>query len=252
MGHPFPTVILATWGLSYRMLSMSKVQCTSVPTPRFCDGLRDSRGRWDGGRLRHAGGVVESSAVSVRHNLGMSPRPRTDREDQRRRFVADPDVLAALGVAFEQLSDPDVRSLVIRHEHPEFEEALREGRREIEGVGGPMNPRLHLAMHEIVATQLWDDSPPEVWNTAVRLLDEGYERHEILHMLGRLVSDQVWAALHDRRPYDRDRHVAALRALPGSWERERTAKAAAGRHEDARKQARRSARAARRRNRRPS
>ena len=31
-----------------------------------------------------------------------------------------------------------------------------------------MNPRLHLKMHEIVATQLWDDSPPEVWDTAAR------------------------------------------------------------------------------------
>lgn len=184
--------------------------------------------------------------------LVMSLQPRADREDQRRRFVADADVLAELGVEVEHLSDPDVRSLVIRHEHPEFEEALKEGRREIEGPGGPMNPRLHLKMHEIVATQLWEDSPPEVWDTAVRLLEEGYERHEILHMLGRLVSDQVWEALHEERPYDRERHVAALQALPGSWERERTARTAAGRHDDARKQARRAARAARRRNRRPS
>lgn len=181
----------------------------------------------------------------------MSPPSRTDREDQRRRFVADPGALAALGVEVEQLSDPDVRSLVIRHEHPEFDEALKEGRREIEGLDGPMNPRLHLRMHEIVATQLWEDSPPEVWDTAVRLLEEGYERHEILHMLGRPVSEQVWEALHEERPYDLERHVAALQALPGSWERERTAGTAARRHDDARKQARRAARAARRRNRRP-
>jgi hypothetical protein len=182
----------------------------------------------------------------------MSPQSVADRDGQRRRFVADQDVLAELGVGIEQLSDPDTRSLVIRHEHPEFEEALKEGRREIEGPSGPMNPRLHLAMHEIVATQLWDDSPPEVWDTVVRLLEGGYERHEILHMLGRLATDQVWEALHEKRPYDREHHVAALQALPGPWERERTVKTAAGRHEDARKQARRAARAARRRNRRPS
>jgi hypothetical protein len=181
----------------------------------------------------------------------MSPRSHTDRQDQRRRFVADPDALVAVGVEVEQLSDPDVRSLVIRHEHPEFEQALKEGRREIEGPGGPMNPRLHLTMHEIVATQLWEDSPPEVWDTAVRLLEAGYERHEILHMLGRPVSDHVWEALHDERAYDRERHVAALQALPGSWERERTARTAAGRHDEARKQARRAARATRQRNRRP-
>jgi Domain of unknown function (DUF1841) len=195
---------------------------------------------------------VEGSVGSVRHNVVVSPQSPADRETQRRGFVADPEVLAELGVAIEELSDPDTRSLVIGHEHPEFEEALKQGWREIGGPGGPMNPRLHLAMHEIVATQLWDDSPPEVWDTAARLLEEGYERHEILHMLGRLVSDQVWEALHEERPYDRQQHVAALRALPGPWERERTANTAAGRHDHARKQARRAARAARRRNRRPN
>ena len=109
----------------------------------------------------------------------MSQRSHARDEGHRKRFVADPDALAALDLKLEQLSDPDVRSVVIRHEHPEFEQALKAGRREIEGGDGPMNPRLHLTMHEIVATQLWDDSPPEVWDTAVRLLDVGYERHEM-------------------------------------------------------------------------
>jgi len=62
----------------------------------------------------------------------------------------------------------------------------------------------------------------------VRLLEAGYERHEIMHMLGRLVSDHVWEALNDNRPYDRERHVAALQALPGSWERERTGRTRQG------------------------
>ena len=182
----------------------------------------------------------------------MSQRSHVRDEDDRRSFVADPGALAALGLKIEQLSDRDVRSVVIRHEHPEFEEALKDGRREIEGSDGPMSPRLHLTMHEIVATQLWEDSPPEVWDTAVRLRDAGYERHEILHMLARPVSEQIWGALHDERPHDHERHVAALQALPGSWERERTARASARRHDDGRKQARRAARAARQRNRRPS
>jgi hypothetical protein len=70
-------------------------------------------------------------------------------------------------------------------------------------------------------------------------------------MLGRPMTNQIWAALHDHQPYDPARHVAALRALPGSWERERVAQSAAQRHEASRKQARRAARTARRRNRRP-
>jgi hypothetical protein len=147
--------------------------------------------------------------------LAMSQRSHVRDEDDRRRFVADPDALAALGLKIEQLSDPDVRSVVIRHEHPEFEEALTEGRREIEGSDGPMSPRLHLTMHEIVATQLWEDWPPEVWDTAVRLRDAGYKRHEILHMLARPVSEQIWGALHDEPPHDHERHVAALKGAPG-------------------------------------
>jgi hypothetical protein len=172
-------------------------------------------------------------------------------ELERRRFVADPDVLAVLGMDVDDLADPDARSLVIRHEHPEFVDALEDDLDEIDLGYGPLNPRLHLAMHEIVATQLWDGDPPEVWETAVRLRDAEYERHEVLHMLGRPVSDQLWAAWHDDQPYDRARHVAALEALPGSWERERSAMSAGKSQDGARKQARRRARAARRRNRRP-
>ena len=173
-------------------------------------------------------------------------------EPERRRFVADPDVLAVLGMSIDDLADPDVRSFVIRHEHPEFVDALEDDDLDEIDLGyGPMNPRLHLAMQEIVATQLWDGDPPEVWETAVRLRDAGYGRHEILHMLGRPVSEQIWAAWHDDQPYDRARHVAALHALPGSWERERSAMSAGKSQDAARKQAGRSARAARRRNRRP-
>jgi hypothetical protein len=181
----------------------------------------------------------------------MSRQPPARGEIDRKQFVGDPDVLAALGVTVEELGDPDMRSLVIQHEHPEFEDALEKGLDEVDIGGRPINPRLHLAMHEIVATQLWDDSPSEVWDTAVRLLDAGYDRHEILHMLSRPVSDQVWGALHDEQPYDRERHVAALGAFLGSWDRERATRTLTERHDDARKQARRKARAARRRNRRP-
>jgi len=172
-------------------------------------------------------------------------------ELDRRGFIADPNVLAALGMGVDDLGDPDARAFVIRHEHPEFEEALDVGLREIDLGNGPVNPRLHLVMHEVVATQLWDGEPPEVWETAVRPRDTGYERHEILHMLGRPVSDQIWAAWRDNQPDDRGRHVAALRALPGTWERERSGLSAAKKHDAPWKKARRSAQAARRRNRRP-
>lgn len=37
-------------------------------------------------------------------------------------------------------------------------------------VGGQLvNAALHVSLHEIVATQLWNDDPPELWQAAVRL-----------------------------------------------------------------------------------
>lgn len=168
--------------------------------------------------------------------------------DGRRRFVADPATLADLNLRLADLADPDMRSLLISREHPEFEQALQEGRTEVEVNGGQVNLRLHVAMHEIVATQLWDDDPPEVWETAVRLLKAGYDRHEVLHMLAAPVSSHLWRTLREDHPYNLEDHRAALQALPGSWERQRNTRGLTPQHSDAHKYARR---AARRRNRRP-
>jgi hypothetical protein len=62
-----------------------------------------------------------------------------------------------------------------------------------------MNPRLHVAMHEIVANQLWNGDPPEVWETAERLQGLGYERHEILHMLAGVAGENIWQMLAEKR-----------------------------------------------------
>src|SRR3954451_20299863 len=103
-------------------------------------------------------------------------------------------------------ADPDERALLIAAAHPELDTDL-----EPLLVDGPeMNPRLHLTIHEIVATQLADDDPPEVWATGQRLRRLGYGRHEILHMLGAAMTPQIWATLHDQRAYDLEEHRAAL------------------------------------------
>ena len=144
-------------------------------------------------------------------------------DDTRARLalIASPEALTATGLEIEDLTDPDARSVAIRADHPELDEALADGRDHVTVAGEPMNIRLHLAMHEVVAKQLADDDPPEVYETARRLLDAGYDRHEVLHMLARPIASQIHATLTDKQPYDHARHVAALRALPASWEPER-------------------------------
>jgi hypothetical protein len=116
-------------------------------------------------------------------------------------------------------ADPDERSMLIRLAHPELDDATEQGRETVLVGGEPIQPRLHLAIHEVVATQIIDDDPPEAFQTIRRLLALGRDHHEALHMLGFCVSNQIWAALHDRRAYDREEHVSALAALPESFDR---------------------------------
>jgi hypothetical protein len=147
-------------------------------------------------------------------------------------------------------ADPDDRALLISAAHPELDV-------EAETVvlhGEEINPRLHLTIHEIVATQLADDDPPEVWATAQRLTALGYGHHEVLHMLMRAMTGELWHALRGERGYDLEAHRAALAALPDSWERERpggpATPASRASHAIDAKRRRQAERAARRRNRR--
>jgi hypothetical protein len=123
-----------------------------------------------------------------------------------------------IDLAFLDPGDEDHRRALIEAEHPEMKEALDSDRREVRRGNETLNPALHLAMHEIVANQLLADDPPEMWQTAQRLTDAGYERHEVLHMLGSVASTQVWGALANNAPYDLERVRLELAALPESWE----------------------------------
>lgn len=115
--------------------------------------------------------------------------------------LGSPDDLAGIDP-----SDPDERGLLIRDEHPEYRAVLDDPAADLAADG--TNPRLHVAVHEIVANQLWDDDPPEAWAAAQRLLDQGVGRHDVLHALGEVVLRHLHGALTGRAPVD----VDALRA----------------------------------------
>lgn len=113
-----------------------------------------------------------------------------------RRIFAMPYVGTRIGGEdYPQLdpADPDDRRLLIEGEHPEYHQVLTDPAAGDE-IGG-VNPRLHLSIHEIVANQLWEDDPPEVWQAARRLRDRGLDRHEILHRLMSVAVDQLHGAL---------------------------------------------------------
>lgn len=106
--------------------------------------------------------------------------------------------------------DADERRLLIEGEHPEYQAALADPA--FDGAVEGVSPRLHIAMHEIIANQLWDDDPPEAWRAAQRLRDAGGDRHDILHQLGVVVATQVHGALTGR-PVDVVAYQQALDAL---------------------------------------
>jgi hypothetical protein len=107
--------------------------------------------------------------------------------------------------------DPDERGLLIQGEHPEYQRALAdpffEG--EIDGA----NPRLHIALHEVVANQLWDDDPPAAWQAAKRLREAGMDRHDILHQLAEVAATHLHRTLADQQPVDPAAYDRALHAL---------------------------------------
>lgn len=114
--------------------------------------------------------------------------------------------------------DEDERQVLLLAEHPELWCAIEDDLDEIVLEGRLMSPRLHLTLHEVVANQIWQDDPPEMWSTAQRLTDAGHDRHTVLHMLGSVVSVDIYNAMTGKATFDLDRTRRELAALPGSWQ----------------------------------
>jgi hypothetical protein len=113
-------------------------------------------------------------------------------------------------------ADEDQLMLLVEARHPEMADALRTGD-EFVGDREPINPRLHIAMHQIVANRLLADDPPETWPTVQRLARLGYDWHNIMHMIAAVISDDLHAAMTERRQFDAADHARRLQELPGDW-----------------------------------
>lgn len=98
-------------------------------------------------------------------------------------------------------SDENDRAVLIRAQHPEMVAAIERGEDEIKVDDETINPRLHLAMHELVANRLWTGDPPGVRQTAKQLLRRGHSHHEVLHLLGAEATHEIWQTL---RPLEFD------------------------------------------------
>jgi len=137
--------------------------------------------------------------------------PIAVRELLARRRFAVPTVVTSIDGGEEielNPADEEQRELLILAEHPEYRAVLADPMSDelVEGA----NPRLHVALHLVIANQLWDDTPPEVWQAARRLLAQGHDRHAILHALAHELSQELYSALTGQHAPDPD--VTAYRA----------------------------------------
>ena len=119
--------------------------------------------------------------------------------------------------------DEDDRALLIEALHLEFADALH-GEDDVIVGGETVNPRLHVAMHQVVANQLLADDPPETWQTVQRLAGLGYDWHNIMHMIASLVTEDVYWALKEHRQPDPAAYARRLSELPGDWPPPETAR----------------------------
>lgn len=83
------------------------------------------------------------------------------------------------------------------------------------------NPALRATLLEIVDNQLRDGTPPETRATLKRLMADGIPEKDARELIACAVSAEIFDVLKNRQPYQEQRYVAALRALPRlPWEDE--------------------------------
>jgi Domain of unknown function (DUF1841) len=121
-----------------------------------------------------------------------------------------------LGLELLDPGDEDERAMLVEALHPEFTDALH-GEEEVIVYGQAVSPRLHVAMHQVVASQLLADDPPETWQTVQRLAGLGYDWHNLMHMIAALVTGDVYSAVKEHRQPGPAGYARRLSELPGDW-----------------------------------
>ena len=81
--------------------------------------------------------------------------------------------------------------------------------------------RLREAILEVINNQMRDNDPPETKQAFLRLHKEGFSKEETLKLIGYVVASEVFTVLKENRPYDNEKYIEALKALPKlPWEKE--------------------------------
>lgn len=73
---------------------------------------------------------------------------------------------------------------------------------------------VNQAISEIIDTQYRENSPPQVRQTAERLIGSGYTSEEAFTLLGCALSREMFEVLGSEQCFDEARYIANLERLP--------------------------------------
>jgi len=73
---------------------------------------------------------------------------------------------------------------------------------------------LRLALRQVIANQIAEEDPPEVWATAQRLMAGGHDRTTVLAQLDLALAQVMKITMQERRPFEASEYAAALDRLP--------------------------------------
>jgi len=113
------------------------------------------------------------------------------------------------------LGDEPGRLARVMQEHPEYSAAWESesSASEQDYTIGGVNPFVHVTMHVAVERQIDGDDPPETVATLARLTAAGLDRHEAVHRIANVLTEQIWLMHREQRAFDRAAYLRALQNL---------------------------------------
>jgi hypothetical protein len=113
------------------------------------------------------------------------------------------------------VTDEDARLVSVMRDHPQYDDLwgrldeLTDEAIEREGV----NPLLHISIHSTIENQIADGNPKQVRQIVSALMRQGLTRHEAIHRVGKVLSDEIFSILQENRPFDEQDYIRKLRRL---------------------------------------
>lgn len=99
----------------------------------------------------------------------------------------------------------DERISYVMDMHPEFEEIWLTGEMSAypqEINGQVVSPFVHTVLHTIVDSQIRTEQPEFVLQAFNKLLEQGMEKHEVLHAIIACFADLHFSSFRQGRPFD--------------------------------------------------